>query len=124
MSTSTAVLGEGRSFTKRRAPAGQRTGGLDMSMILGIAIAAVALFTGVAVTGVSARYFFQPTGILIVVVGTLGVMLITTPRPSLLLALRRTVNLFSMTATPAGAELVEELVSYAKVVRTRGLLAL
>jgi len=39
-------------------------------MLLGIAIAASALVAGIAVTGVSVNYFFQPTGILIVLGGT------------------------------------------------------
>jgi flagellar motor component MotA len=64
-------------------------------MLIGIAIASIALVAGIAVTGVSVRYFCQPAGALIVVGGTLGVMLITTPSPALLLTLRRTLSLFS-----------------------------
>jgi chemotaxis protein MotA len=99
-------------------------GGVDGGMLLGIAIAAIALFAGIAVTGVSARYFFQSTGVLIVVGGTLGVMLITTPLATLSLALRRTLHLFSPAASPNREDLIEEIVSYAKVVRIQGLLAI
>jgi chemotaxis protein MotA len=98
--------------------------GADGGMLLGIAIAAAALIAGIAVTGVSARYFFQPTGLLIVVGGTLGVMLITTPLPALLQTLRRTLNLFSPPPSANPEELIEEIVTYAKVVRIEGLLAL
>jgi chemotaxis protein MotA len=123
MYTSTAVLGEARHLHPRPRPA-VKTGGLDVGMLLGIAIALIAVIAGVAVTGVNARYFFQPTGILIVVVGTMGIMLITTPGPALLLALRRTLHLFTSAPTQDSQELVEEIVSYAKVARVRGLLAL
>jgi chemotaxis protein MotA len=82
------------------------------------------LVAGIAVTGVSFHYFFQPTGVLIVVGGTLGVMLITTPRPALLLALRRTLNLFSAAASTSREDLIEEIVSYAKVVRIKGMFAI
>jgi chemotaxis protein MotA len=97
---------------------------LDAGILSGIAIAAFALVAGIAATGVSARYFLQPTGALIVVGGTLGVMLITTPRPALLLALRRAIGLFSASASPKRGELIEEIVSYARVVRIQGMLAI
>src|SRR5580704_851343 len=101
-----------------------RRGGLDAGMLLGIAIAACALVAGIAATGVSIRYFFQPTGILIVLGGALGVMFITTPLPMLLLAVRRSLQLFATAASPNRRDLIEEIVSYAKVVRIQGLLAI
>ena len=101
-----------------------RRGGLDAGILSGIAIAAFALVAGIAVTGISARYFIQPTGILIVVGGTVGILLITTPGPALLLALRRALELFSAPATPNRDELIEEIVSYARLVRIQGLLAI
>jgi chemotaxis protein MotA len=98
--------------------------GPDIGMLAGIAIAAIALVAGIAVTGVSARYFFQPTGLLIVVGGTLGVMLITTPPTALFRTLRRTLSLFSTEPSPNPEDLIEEIVSYAKIVRIKGMLAL
>jgi chemotaxis protein MotA len=109
----------------RRVPAVRRRHAvLDTGMLLGIAIVSIALVAGIAVTGVSARYFFQLTGVLIVMGGTLGVMLITTPLPTLLLTLRRTLNLFATSTSPDREDLIEEIVSYAKVVRIQGLLAI
>jgi chemotaxis protein MotA len=93
-------------------------------MLLGIAIALIALVAGVAVTGVSARYFLQPTSLLIVVGGTLGVMLITTPRAMLLLSLRRTMDLFSKRDSPNREKLIDEIVAYARIVRVQGILAI
>jgi len=108
----------------KRRPAARVGRGVDVGMLVGIGIAGFALFAGIAVTGVSARYFFQPTGLLIVVGGTLGVMLITTPPPALLRTLRRTLSLFSSEVSPSREDLIEEIVSYAKIVRTRGILAI
>jgi chemotaxis protein MotA len=98
--------------------------GLDVGMLAGIAIASIALVGGIAVTGVSAQYFFQPTGLLIVVGGTLGVMLITTPTAALLCTLRRTLSLFSVEIAPDREKLIDEIVSYAKIVRAKGILAI
>jgi len=106
-----------------RAATRVKQGGLDIGILLGIAVASIALVAGIAVTGVSAHYFFQPTGILIVLGGTFGVVLITTPPAALQHALRRTLRLFTTEAAPYREDLVEEIVSYAKAVRTQGMLA-
>jgi chemotaxis protein MotA len=123
MGSSTVAI-EGRQESKQGPAVRVRPGGLDLGMVLGIAIASIALVAGIAFTGISARYFFQPTGILIVVGGTLGVMLITTPPAGLLFALRRALNLFSTEAVPNAEDLIEEIVSYAKTVRIEGILAI
>jgi len=126
MSTPAATLENTHEF-KPRPAARVKRGGLDAGILIGIAIASIALVAGIALTGVSAHYFFQPTGVLIVVGGTLGVMLITTPHPALLRALRRTADLFSAEDFPRREDLIEEIASYSKVVRMnriRGMLAL
>jgi len=112
------------SGARREAAGGMRRAGLDTGMLLGIAVALIALVAGVAVTGVSPRYFVQPAGILIVVGGTIGAMMITTPGPALMIALRRTLALFSQPALPTRGELIEEIVSYAKIARMGGTVAL
>src|SRR5689334_11086145 len=78
MSTSTAVLKE-----VPRAQKAARTRRLDVSMFFGIAVALGATIAGIAATGVKATYFLQPTGALIVLGGTLGVVIVTTPRTGL-----------------------------------------
>src|SRR2546430_9738110 len=92
-------------------------------MLAGIAIAVVATIAGIASTGVSPTYFFQPTGALIVIGGTLGVTFITTPRVALLHSLRRVGDLF-FPAHSSREDLIEELVSYVRLVRIRGLVAI
>lgn len=120
----TSPVSEGMLEYSRRPAARIRRGGLDAGIFIGIAIASIALVAGIAVTGVTPRYFLQPAGILIVLGGTLGVMLITTPWPALLLALRRARGLFSQESSPTREELIEEIVGYAKIVRINGMLAI
>ncbi len=96
---------------------------LDVWMLAGVAIAVVATVAGIAATGVKLAYFFQPTGLLIVVGGTLGVMIITTPRAALGHSARRVAELF-LTAPVHRESLIEEIVSHTRVVRTKGLYAL
>ncbi len=119
---SSMVAIEGRQLTKQPAVR-VRPGGLDLGMVLGIAIASIALVAGIAFTGISAHYFFQPTGIL-VVPGRNARVLITTPPAGLLFALRRALNLFSTETVPNAEDLIEEIVSYAKTVRIEGILAI
>ena len=96
---------------------------LDVWMLAGIAIAVIATVAGIAATGVNIAYFFQPTGVLIVLGGTVGVMFITTPRAALGHSLRRVAELFSNVSVNR-EDLIEEIVSYTRLVRTKGLYAL
>lgn len=90
-------------------------------MILGIAIALTATLAGLAATGVRITYFLQPTGVLIVLGGTLGVLFITTPRRNLGFSARRVLDLFRAAEVDRGA-LIDEMMSYVKMARTRGVL--
>jgi chemotaxis protein MotA len=95
----------------------------DLWMLAGIAVAIAATAAGIAATGVGIGYFFQPTGVLIVLGGTLGVVFITTPRTALLHSLQRVMDLF-WTSSINREKLIEEMVSYSRIVRSKGLLAL
>jgi chemotaxis protein MotA len=95
----------------------------DGWILAGIAIALAATIFGIASTGVSLRYFLQPTAAWIVLGGTLGVTLVTTPRRSLLNTACRLAGLFR--ESPANREeLLEEIVSYVRIARVQGVLAL
>ena len=96
---------------------------LDLGMLAGIAIALVATVAGIASTGVSLQYFLQPTSALIVLGGTLGVTIITTPHDGLLHAARRVRQLVRNSVCDREA-LIEEIVSYARVARSKGLFAI
>ena len=56
---------------------------LDVWMLAGVLIAVAGTVAGIKSTGVNLGYFFQPAGVLIVLGGTFGIALITTPRISL-----------------------------------------
>jgi len=123
MATSTAAIQSDRE-PKRSRVGGARDAGPDFGILAGLAIAAIALAAGVAVTGVNLGYFLQPASLLIVVGGTAGVVMITTPHPALLLALRQTLNLLSTPDRPDKEGLIEEIVSHARNVRMLGILAI
>jgi chemotaxis protein MotA len=89
----------------------------------GIVIALAAILAGIASTGVNIAYFLQPTGALIVLGGTLGVILVTTPRHSLVHSARRAMELVSASEVNPEA-LIEEIVGYAKARRRGGISAL
>jgi len=101
----------------------RRTRTIDLSMLAGVAIVMVALIAGIASTGVHLGYFFQPTGMLIVLGGTLGVTFIATPRNGLLHSARRCLELLWTPALKREG-LIEEIMSFVKASRTGGLLAI
>jgi chemotaxis protein MotA len=96
---------------------------LDLSMLAGIAIVLAAVIAGIALTGVRLTYFFQPTGALIVLGGTLGVTFIATPRTALIHSLRHVAELVR-TPHVNREELIEEILSYVKAARIGGLLSI
>jgi chemotaxis protein MotA len=96
---------------------------LDLWMLAGVVIAIAGTIAGIKVTGVNLVYFFQPAGALIVLGGTLGIALITTPRSSLRNCAYRVRGMLR-SETANREALIEEIVSYAKLVRMRGLLSL
>jgi chemotaxis protein MotA len=115
MSSSTAVLKE---IPQDKKPARSRQ--LDFSMFAGVAIALAATAAGIAITGVKPGYFFQPTGALIVLGGTLGVMILTTPRMGLLHSARRVADLLWAPEIDRHA-LIEEMMGFVRSARALGL---
>lgn len=96
---------------------------LDAGLLLGIVIAAGAAVVGLASTGIGLGYFLQPTGAVIVLGGTLGVLFVTTPRHALLDSARRVIALFSAQTVDREA-LIEEIISYARTARRESVLYL
>lgn len=92
-------------------------------MVTGIVVAIGAVFAGIAIAGIRIGYFFRPTGILIVLGGTIGVTLITTPRKALVRAARGAMTL--LWAHPDDRQLlINEIVALSKTMRQRGLFGL
>ena len=96
---------------------------IDRGLILGIVLAFGATIAGISATAIGLSYFLQPAGAVIVLGGTLGVILITTPAHALLDSARRVKELFSASQVDREA-LIEEIVQYARVARRDGILAL
>ena len=96
---------------------------LDVWMLAGVLIAVAGTIAGIKSTGVNLGYFFQPAGALIVVGGTFGIALITTPRISLRHSVSRVMGLLRSHTVDREA-LIEEIISYAKLVRIRGLISI
>ena len=111
----------GTELTTLTAGSDRRTP-LDGWVLAGIAIAVITTIAGVASTGVSLRYFLQPTAAWIVLGGTAGVTLVTTPRDSLRHAVRRLLGLARQSATNR-EELMDEIISHVKIARVHGMLA-
>jgi chemotaxis protein MotA len=120
-SSQAALTDEVRAFTAQdRARPRRRT---DVIFVLGLVVALGAIVSGIAAAGISITYFFQPAGALIVIGGTLGVMLVTTPRDSLVHSFRHVLDLISSEEVKREA-LIEEIIFYARVARRGSLLAL
>lgn len=122
MATSEAALSR---QIRTQEPDGRRRGpsGVDLSFVTGVMIALGATVAGICATHVSLSYFLQPTGAVIVLGGTLGVILITTPRHSLAHSVRRIMNLFRADEVDRDA-LIEEIINLARIARRGGIIAL
>lgn len=95
---------------------------LDSLFLVGVLIALGAVLAGIAAAGISVTYFFQPTGALIVLGGTLGVMLVTTPRQALIHTLHRVLNLATSSNVDREA-LLEQIIFYTRAARRGGIIA-
>jgi chemotaxis protein MotA len=104
-------------------PSRIRSHPLDWWMLAGVAIAVTATIAGITLTHAKLAYFFQPTGALIVLGGTLGVTLMTAPRLSLLRSARRVAGLFRP-RTVSREALAEEMIGYARAARKAGMLSI
>ncbi len=96
---------------------------IDLVFVLGLVVALGAIIAGVAAAGISVTYFFQPAGAFIVIGGTFGVMLVTTPKDSLVHSFRHVMDLITSEEVNREA-LIEEIIFYARVARRGSLLSL
>ena len=118
--TATAPALERIKLAERSQPARRE---IDLWLLAGIFIAIAAVLAGIASAGVRIHNFFQPTGMLIVLGGTFGVTLITTPRDALYRAARGAIAL--LRSRPEDREaLMEEIVGFSKIARSKGLFAI
>lgn len=118
LSTSAAVLKE---IPQPQSVARPRQ--LDGSMFAGILIALAATVAGIAATGVKPSYFLQPTGALIVLGGTIGAVILATPRSGLINSAIRVRDLL-WTPDVDRAGLIDEIMAFVKPVRQGGLITI
>jgi chemotaxis protein MotA len=119
--TQAALTEQTRAQAAAAVPHGVRPAPhIDLLFVAGVAVALGAVAAGIHAAGISVSYFFQPTGALIVVGGTLGVMLVTTPRHSLIHSLRRVLNL-ATTQEVHRDSLIEQIIFYTRVARRGGI---
>jgi chemotaxis protein MotA len=96
---------------------------MDWTSVLGLALGAAALLGAQFLEGGDAGALLQPTAALIVLGGTAGATILSSPRAELLRALRMLRRLFVPT-TPAPRETARRLVEMATLARKEGIIAL
>ena len=119
--TQAALIEEVRAYTAQERTRPRHR--IDLFFVLGLAVAIGAILAGVSAAGIAITYFFQPAGALIVIGGTLGVMLVTTPKHSLVHSFRRVIDLIASEEVNREA-LIDEIIFHARVARRGSMLAL
>ncbi|MCL6545057.1 MAG: MotA/TolQ/ExbB proton channel family protein [Bryobacteraceae bacterium] len=103
----------------RKARARTRRG-LDFGFLFGMAVAAAAAAAAATWSEAGAAYFLQPRGAVMVLGGTLGVAILTTPWRRLWRSIGRLMGLLVAEKRDPQA-LMEEILHYARVARFKGL---
>ncbi|KOY81945.1 flagellar motor stator protein MotA [Lysinibacillus sp. FSL H8-0500] len=97
---------------------------MDISTVVGLILAFVALLTGMVMKGVSLGAFYNPAAILIIIVGTIAAVTIAVPMKEL----KRVPKLFKIlmqeTKLADDVELIKMFSQWADLARREGLLAL
>lgn len=95
----------------------------DHWMLSGLLIGALAVIAGIAMSGAGLRYFLQPSSALIVLGGTIGITLVTSPSDSLRMVSKRIAQLAARPHSERES-LIEEIVELARLARRGGMLAI
>jgi chemotaxis protein MotA len=95
----------------------------DLASIGGLLLAFAGILGGLLLEGGKLKDITQFTAALIVLGGTIGAVLVSTPLSTLKGALRRFTGVFFDTTQPTDA-LIEEVIGYAKQARKQGLVSL
>lgn len=96
---------------------------MDIASIIGLALGIVAVFGGALMEGLPLAAILQLTAFIIVILGSLGAMLLSTPVDTLILGSKMIKDLFIFN-TNQGKALAELILAYADKARKDGLLAL
>ena len=105
-------------------PASKKAGGKpDFASIGGLLLAAGGILGGLVLEGGKLRDITQPTAAMIVLGGTVGAVMISTPLDVLLGALRRLAAVFFEKQKDTGS-VAEEIIGYATKARKNGIVSL
>ncbi len=112
-------------MSDRRSDKGPRNvrSKLDFATVLGIILALGGILGGLVLEGGNLSEILAPTALLIVLGGTVGAVLVTTPQDVLGRACRRIFEVFieKSVSTP---DMIEELIGYAAKARRTGIVSL
>ena len=104
----------------KRKKAGGRP---DLASLGGLVVAIGGIMTGLLMEGGKVADVKQFTAALIVLGGTIGAVMLTTPIGVLVRAARQLVSVF-FDHSPSRSDMIEEIIEYATVARKKGIVAL
>lgn len=110
-----------RSTDSRRTPRG--SGKPDLSSLAGLCVALFGIVGGLLLEGGRFSDIGQVTAAIIVLGGTAGAVMVTTPLPLLLAAVKKLPHLF-WDSTPSSDSAVEQILTFAARARRNGLVSL
>jgi len=97
---------------------------MDLSSLVGLILALVGIFVGMAMKGVSPAALYVPAAMLIIFVGTIGAVAISSPTRDLKNVGKMFGVIFGNKKHTTNEEAIEQLVRFAEIARREGLLAL
>jgi chemotaxis protein MotA len=110
--------------TEKGKPAKTSSGGRpDLASLLGLVVAIGGILTGLLMEGGKIQDVKQVTAAIIVLGGTIGAVMVTTPQAILISAVRRFASAF-VDKAPNPSTIIEELIKYATKARKEGIVAL
>jgi chemotaxis protein MotA len=95
----------------------------DIASLLGLAVALAGIIGGLLIEGGKIADINQPTAAMIVLGGTLGAVMLSTPLPVCLGAARRLATVFLEHAEPL-AQVIDSIIGYATKARKSGVVSL
>src|SRR6478609_973472 len=101
----------------------KKSGGLDFATVAGLVIGIGAILGGLVLEGGQIKDVAQITAAIIVLGGTMGAVMISTPMKTLKGAAKRLAGVVKDSTPPMGA-LLDEIIEYATRARREGLVSL
>ena len=95
----------------------------DLASLLGLVVAVGGILTGLLMEGGKIQDVKQVTAAIIVLGGTIGAVMVTTPQAILISAVRRLASAF-VDKAPNPSTIIDELIKYATKARKEGIVAL